>query len=68
MIILIIILAYIVNVFLNRFINKIMYLKFRSNIVPFMWFFPMPVMLLMLVFAVIEHVSDKVSWFTGKHW
>jgi hypothetical protein len=64
----IIILAYVANVFLNRYINKIMYRKFNSSIDPFMWFLPIPIMVLMFVFTLIVECLLNKNWFTGKNW
>ena len=68
MTVLVIILAYVANVFLNRYINKIMYLKLRCNIVPLMWFMPFPVMVLVLIFAILDNLGSINCWFTGKNW
>jgi hypothetical protein len=60
-----IILAYVANVFFNRWLNKIMYQKYNDNIIPIIWFFPAPIM---LVFFIISYFDNIENWFTGKHW
>lgn len=60
----IIILAYVTNVFLNRWLNKIVYKKkIDMNIMPFMWF--------LSLFGTLWYLHDLSkydNWFTGKHW
>jgi hypothetical protein len=62
-----IILAYVANVFINRWFNKLMYQKFDDCIVPYLWLIPAPIM---LVFFIISYtVRIEISdWFTGKKW
>jgi len=67
MIITLIILAYVANVFINRWFNKLMYQKFDDYVYPSIWFFPAPIM---LVFFIISYADDieLSDWFTGKKW
>jgi hypothetical protein len=62
-----IILAYVANIFFNRWLNKVMYQKYSDHIIPLVWFSPAPIM---LVFFIISYANsiDLSDWFTGKHW
>jgi len=62
--ILIISIAYVLNVFFNRWLNKIVYKQEGGAIVPFMWFIPI-ITTIALLFILLE---SKKNWFTGKHW
>jgi uncharacterized membrane protein len=61
----IIILAYLGNIFLNRWLNKIDYKKYHGSIEPFIWFIPIIGTVVFLVSLVGEW---KNNWFTGKNW
>lgn len=69
MIIALIILGYVVNIFLNRWLNKIIYKYNGDNIVPFLWLFSLVCTFALLV-GVIKAlgVKPKSNWFTGKYW
>ena len=60
----IIILAYVANVFLNRWINKILHRNYMQFIFPQGWFFG-PICTMHFFFKYIGKVSNR---FTGKHW
>jgi hypothetical protein len=62
----IIILAYVVNVFLNRWLNKIIYKSDKYDKVPKFWFIPV-IMTAVFIWIILEE-SMKSNWFTGKHW
>lgn len=63
---LIIILAYILNVFLNRWLNKIVYERgIEAKVVGF-WFVPIVVSLAFI--CIILSNSNGNNWFTGKYW
>jgi hypothetical protein len=61
----IIILAYVANVFLNRWLNKIDYKNYGSSIEPFLWFLPIIGTIVFLCSLIGEW---KDNWFTGKNW
>lgn len=59
----IIILAYVANVFLNRWLNKQLFRVCKYPSLVWFWFIPIfgtPVLLLLLL--------ENTDWFTGKHW
>lgn len=63
----IIILAYVANVFLNRLLNKKLYeLNDCSPRFWGMWFIPIIPTLALLIMIGMEKDSD--NWLTGKHW
>ncbi len=64
---LIIIIAYILNVFLNRWLNYIDYKKYNGNIAPAIWFFSIMATIAFLACIVIKYF-DRPNWFTGKYW
>lgn len=56
------------NVFFNRWLNKIVYKQAEGGIIPFMWFIPI-LTTIVLLFILLESKSRKaIHWFTGKHW
>ena len=62
----IIILAYVANVFLNRWLNMVAYKSDRSvPVIPLFWFFSFIATLLLLAIVIVA--GDK-NWFTGKNW
>ena len=64
----IIILAYVANVFFNRWLNKVLYKKDVIEITPFfVWFIPI---LSIIVFLWIwaDEIKPSSNWFTGKNW
>lgn len=66
MIITIIILAYVANVFLTRWLNKIDYKYYNADPTPFLWFIPLAGTLVILI-SLISEVKTN-NWFTGKNW
>lgn len=62
---LIIIISYILNVFLNRWLDKLI-TKNGSKPVPFLWFFSL--FATVVLFYVLICDSKFFDWFTGKHW
>jgi hypothetical protein len=65
----IIILAYVANVFLNRWLNKIVF-KIDEDyvIIPNIWFVPVVVTIAFLVIIIKEKNKPETNWFTGKYW
>ena len=70
MIIALIIIAYILNVFLNRWLNYIIFKKYSGTITPIIWFFSImaTVVLLLGILIMIIQNFDKPNWFTGRDW
>lgn len=71
MILTIIILAYIANIFLNRWLNKIIVKqKPESSIVPIVWFMSFVGTILFISFVIeySKHTNKFINWFTGKNW
>jgi len=64
---LIIIIAYILNVSLNRWLNYILYKKYNYSKTPIIWFFSIMATIALLGCMIIEYF-DKPNWFTGKYW
>jgi hypothetical protein len=64
----IIIIAYVLNIFLNRWLNKIAY-KLDDYNKPnvFSWFIPISPTLFYLI-LIIGDTEYKTNWFTGKNW
>jgi hypothetical protein len=67
MIITIIILAYVANVFLNRWLNKIAWKKELIDILPITWFIPI-LSTIGYLSIFINEINPKSNWFTGKNW
>ena len=64
----IIIIAYVLNVFLNRWLDKIRCGLFKYNEpVVFCWFIPVATTLALIVCISID-TEFKKNWFTGKYW
>ena len=64
----IVILAYIISVFLNRWLNKIMWIKHDYEPLPALWFVPILSTLTMVIILIYESLSRTDNWFTGKNW
>ena len=65
----IIILAYVANVFLNRWLNKIVFkIDNYYVIIPLIWFVPVVVTIAFLVIIIEEKNKPETNWFTGKYW
>jgi hypothetical protein len=67
MTIILIILAYVSNVFFNRWLNKIAYKKGYLSIAVWAWFIPISCTIAMII-ALAENIKAKDNWFTGKNW
>ena len=68
--ILIVIILYIINVFFNRYLNKVIYRRINGSIIPFLWFIPV-ITTLLLIGSLIEDIDwheSKTNWFNGKNW
>jgi hypothetical protein len=73
-----IILAYVANVFLNRWLNKKIYDVYKLGATPFIWFLSLigtAVICLAFLIEFLERSYEKLNaknrftnWFTGKHW
>jgi hypothetical protein len=64
-----IILAYIANVFLNRWINKIEYQRYQGPIIPAFWFTSLLCTFVFIASILIDNLnSPNRTWFTGKNW
>ena len=61
-----IIIAYILNVFLNRWLNYILYKKDHLKLPP-IWFLSILGTCALLGVIVIEYFN-KPNWFTGRDW
>lgn len=67
MIAILIIPLYILSVFLNRFLNKLLYKKGYSEIAPFIWFIPL-IAICVFILVYLLNKELKSNWFTGKDW
>jgi hypothetical protein len=67
MIITIVIVAYLTNVFLNRWLNKVAYKRNCSEIESWAWFIPIAFLIAMLI-IISGKTEIKRNWFTGKNW
>jgi len=62
----IVVLAYVANVFLNRWLNKLWVKENPNNpIIPLAWFFSIPAT---IAFFVMINSLKNSNWFTGKYW
>lgn len=64
---LIIIIVYILNVSLNRWLNYILWKKYNYSKTPTIWFFSIIATFALLGCIIIEYFN-KPNWFTGKYW
>jgi branched-subunit amino acid transport protein AzlD len=62
-----IIIAYILNVFLNRWLNYIIYEKNGNSKAPFIWFLSI-ITTIIFIIAIMIYWSENENWFTGKYW
>lgn len=67
MIIAIIIILYILQVFLNRWLNKILYKTADWDITPVAWFTPVACTIAFIIIYFIDNDYGD-NWFTGKYW
>lgn len=63
----IIIILYILNIFLNRYLNKIAYKHSGATKAWQIWFIPI-LPTLVLFFGIISEKINFDNWFTGKYW
>ena len=56
---------YIVNIFLNRFLNHVLYSNGIIKKYPLYWFIPL-LALIILIYGYF--LKDIIDWFNGKHW
>lgn len=71
MIITVIVIGYIINIFLTRWLNKIMYrIDSEWTIQPVAWFIPIGSTILLLLGYMVYKIKivAKSTWFTGKNW
>jgi hypothetical protein len=69
MIVAIIIIAYVLNVFLNRWLNKLIYKYDRDpELMIGVWFIPIVSTLFFLIVLIILSANKDTNWFTGKYW
>jgi hypothetical protein len=68
MITIIVILAYVFNVFLNRWLNKIVYKKGIGDVLPWGWFASIACTIALICILVSNYFETKDNWFTGKYW
>lgn len=64
----IIILAYVANVFLNRWLNKIDYKYNNAAILPAFWFTSLICTIVITVSIIVDFSRKRKNWFTGKYW
>jgi len=62
----IIILAYVINIFLNRWLNKILVIQKKGEPIPLIWFFSLATTIVLLF--IFFKKSKFNNWFTGKNW
>lgn len=62
-----IIIAYILNVFLNRWLDYILCKKYNYRKCVKFWFFSIMGTLPLLIIIIVEYLKTP-SWFTGKYW
>lgn len=65
---LIVIIAYIASIFLNRWLNKIMWVKYDYEPLPAFWFVPLLSTLTIIIILIYESLTETDNWFTGKYW
>jgi hypothetical protein len=63
------IIAYVLNVFLNRWLNKLIYKYDRDpDLMIGVWFIPILSTLFFLIVLIIVSADKDNNWFTGKYW
>jgi hypothetical protein len=67
MILAILILAYVVNIFLSRWLNQIAYRNNCADIIVWAWFIPIACPIAMII-IIAANIKIKKNWFTGKNW
>jgi hypothetical protein len=62
--------AYVLNVFLNRWLNKLIYKHnhYDDDLMTAIWFIPIvSTIFLFIIFIDVSSTKEK-NWFTGKYW
>ena len=62
-----IIIAYILNVFLNRWLNYTIYTKYGELKVPAIWFLSI-ISTIIFIIVIMIYYFENDNWFTCKHW
>jgi hypothetical protein len=63
------IIAYVLNVFLNRWLNKLIYKYDRDpDLMIGVWFIPIVSTLFFLIVLITVSADKDTNWFTGKYW
>ena len=62
-----IIIGYILNVFLNRWLNYILYTKYCQRREIVIWFLAIAGTTIFII-AIITNYFEYENWFTGKYW
>jgi hypothetical protein len=62
-----IIIAYILNVFLNRWLNYTIYTKYGELKVPAIWFLSI-ISTIIFIIVIMIYYFENDNWFTGKYW
>lgn len=62
-----IIIIYILNVFLNRYLNKVA-IKYGAEKVWILWFLPIITTIVLLFGILLEIGNNSKNWFIGKDW
>lgn len=65
-----IILAYVANVFFNRWLNKVIYdNNILDDILWVLWFIPFATTIIFIL-VLLANISEitRTNWFNGKHW
>jgi predicted PurR-regulated permease PerM len=68
MIVAIIIIAYVLSVFLNRWLDKIFCSDSYTQPTVLLWFIPVLPAIALLFIIVADNLTVKKNWFTGKYW
>lgn len=63
-----ILILYILNIFINRWLNKIAYKREHCEITPQIWFVPLIPILVYLYVLILEDFFNKNNWFNGSNW
>jgi hypothetical protein len=63
------IIAYALNVFLNRWLNKLIYkYDHDEDLMISVWFIPIVSTLFLLIITIKVIANKDSNWFTGKYW
>jgi hypothetical protein len=61
------IIAYVLNVFLNRWLNKLIY-KYDHDLMIAVWFIPIVSTIFLFIIFIDVSAYKENNWFTGKYW